>query len=95
MIIIIKYKGKKKSLEIDVTDTIKKIMEKFFIQIDLNLSKRFYSKDKFIFTFNDILLNDDENSLNKTAEDIGLDDDDNLLLINTEDINPGIQNNFF
>ena len=93
MIIIITYKGRKYELSINGTDNVKQIMEKFYILIGLNEGDRFYTKDKVIFKFSDILLNDNEECLNKTADELELMEDDNLTLVRSVDINPGRKNN--
>lgn len=93
MIIIIIYKGRKYELSINGTDNVKQIMEKFYILIGLNEGDRFYTKDKVIFKFSDILLNDNEECLNKTADELELMEDDNLTLVRSVDINPGRKNN--
>lgn len=90
MIIIIIYKGRKHELSINGTDNVKQIMEKFYILV--NEGDRFYTKDKVIFKFSDILLNDNEECLNKTADELELMDDDNLTLVRSVDINPGRKN---
>ena len=89
MIISIFYKGRKKQLEINKTDTVKGIMEKFFVQENIDVDKRFYTKDKFLLNFGDNLLNSDPDNLNKTVNDLQLDDDDLLTLVNTEEMNAG------
>ena len=89
MIIFIFYKGRKKELEINKTDTVKGIMEKFFVQENIDVDKRFYTRDKFLLNIGDILLNSDPDNLNKTVDDLQLDDDDMLTLVNTEDMNAG------
>ena len=89
IIIIIIYKGRKYDLEINEADTVKVIMEKFYNKINLNYNERFYTKDKMIFKFNEVLLNDNEEHLNKTAEELELQDDDGLTLVKTQDINAG------
>ena len=87
--IIITYKGRKTELEIEETDTVKTIMEKFYNKMNLNQQDRFYTKDKLIFKFGDILLNDNEEGLKKTAEELEFQDDDNFSLTVTKDINAG------
>lgn len=89
MIISIFYKGRKKQLEINKTDTVKGIMEKFFVQENIDVDKRFYTKDKFLLNIGDILLNSDPDNLNKTVDDLQLEDDDMLTLVNTEEMNAG------
>lgn len=93
MILIIIYKGRKHELEINGSDNVKQIMEKFYNLINKNVNERFYTKDKMIFKFNDILLNDNEECLNKTANELELAEDDNLTLISSVEINPGRKNN--
>lgn len=89
MILIIIYKGRKYELEVNGNDNVRMIMEKFYNLINKNFNERFYTKDKMIFKFNDVLLNDNENSLNKTADEWELMEDDNLTLIASKDIVPG------
>ena len=51
--------------------------------------KKFYTKDKIILKFNDAILNEKENDLDKTANELEVQDDDQFTLISTEDINAG------
>ena len=90
MIIIINYKGRKTELVIDGTDTVKNILEKFYIKINKNENERFYTRDKVILKNGVDLLNTKEN-LCKTRDELDFEEDDNFELINAGDINPGKQ----
>lgn len=97
--IFIVFKGRKHELNIEKTDNVKRIMEKFYNLINMNENERFYTSDKIIFKSNDTSLNDKEQDLYKTADQIGLMDDDTLTLIKTVEINAGkklisYENNF-
>ena len=93
IMIFVKYKGRKFEIKVDRTDSIKKIMEKFYIKINREEVERFYTKDKVILIYGDVLLNHDEQSLNKTVNDLELDDDDVLVLNPTEHLLCGKDNN--
>ena len=89
MIIRIVHKnGRKTELEIDGTDTVRQIMEKFYNKISLNMEQRFYAEEKVIFKLGDQLLNSN-NKLNETADNLGLEEDDTLTWLDKESINAG------
>ena len=89
MIIRIVHKnGKKTELEIEGTDTVRQIMEKFYNKISLNMEQRFYAEEKVIFKLGDQLLNSN-NKLNETADNLGLEEDDTLTWLDKESINAG------
>lgn len=89
MIIRIVHKnGRKTELEIEGTDTVRQIMEKFYDKINLNMEKRLYDEEKVIFKLGDQLLNSN-NKLNETADNLGLEEDDTLEWVDTESINAG------
>jgi len=89
MIIRIVHKnGRKTELEIEGTDTVRQIMEKFYDKINLNMEKRLYAEEKVIFKLGDQLLNSN-NKLNETADNLGLEEDDTLEWLDKESINAG------
>lgn len=88
--IIIVYKGRKyPDIEINETDTVKQIIDIFYNKINKPQENKFYTKDKILLKFNDQLLNNDDDSLNKTAKDLEIMDDDTITLVDTIDINAG------
>lgn len=94
------YKGRKYDIEINHNDTLRTVMTKAFDKI--NIIDKYYTKEKYIFKFGDIILNGNENALNNTVETQEIIEDDTLELIKTEGIKAGnfrtlnciISNNF-
>ena len=88
--VIIRFNGRIYwDIEINETDTIKIILDKFYNKISMPQQLRFYEKEKVIFRLGDICLNCDNDSLNKTAEEIEINDDDILDLIRARDLQLG------
>ena len=77
------YKGRQYELTIYGTDSVKKILEKFYDKYNWEESKRHYTKEKIILKNGDTLLNNTEENLNKTAAELEFEDDDNLELIDS------------
>ena len=62
----------------------------FILDITLKyVGEAILDKSKIIVKFNDLLLNADENSLDRTLEDMDMYDDDNITLMKTSNINAG------
>lgn len=88
--IILVYKGRKyNDIEINETDNVRQIIDIFYKKLNMPEEKKFYTKDKIILKFNDAILNEKENDLDKTANELEVQDDDQFTLISTEDINAG------
>jgi hypothetical protein len=90
IIISLVYKGRKyNDIEINETDNVKQIIDIFYKKLNMPEEKKLYTKDKILLKFNDAILNENENDLNKTANELGVVDDDAFTLISTEEINAG------
>ena len=92
-IIITHKNGRKQDLVITQTDTVEKILEKFYNSIN-HTGTRYYLRKDVIFKMGDILLNENQDSLKKTADELGIENDDMFTWVETETINAGKIVNF-
>ena len=92
-IIITHKNGRKQNLVITETDTVEKILEKFYNSIN-HTGTRYYLRDKVIFKLGDVLLNENQDSLKQTANELQIEDNDMFTWLETETINAGKFVNF-
>ena len=86
IILLIIYKGKKHEVSYDSSCKLRDFISDITLKY---MGKAILDKSKCIVKFDDLLLNDNENTLYKTLEDIDLEDDDCITLIKIEDIVAG------
>ena len=88
-VVLITFHGRKQELEIDPNDSISNLMTQMFDKFNIPESKRDYYHNKFLLLFNNIILNANEDCLNKTIKEASIEDYDTIDLKECVSLNVG------
>ena len=89
-VVFIRFNDRRKQeLEIDPNDSIRSLMTQIFDKFNIPESKRDYCHNKFLLLFNDIILNANEDCLNKTIKEASIEDYDTIDLKECVSLNVG------